>query len=91
MILKTTASTIYISPFVDIRNGTLEAPSATGISIDRFSEYKLEGGYDEQWTGKGDDLTINAPNAAFMPMRSPGQKSSIRKQRMLYLTCLRLH
>lgn len=27
--------------------------------------YKLEGGYDEQWTGKGDDLTINAPNAAF--------------------------
>ena len=65
VILKTTASTIYISPFVDIRNGTLEAPSATGISIDRFSEYKLEGGYDEQWTGKGDDLTINAPNAAF--------------------------
>lgn len=63
--LKTTASTIYISPFVDIRNGTLEAPSATEISIDRFSEYKLEGGYDEQWTGKGDDLTINAPNAAF--------------------------
>ena len=65
VILKTTASTIYISPFVDIRNGTLEAPSAAEISIDRFSEYKLEGGYDEQWTGKGDDLTINAPNAAF--------------------------
>lgn len=63
--LKTTASTIYISPFVDIRNGILEAPSATEISMDRFSEYKLEGGYDEQWTGKGDDLTINAPNAAF--------------------------
>lgn len=65
VILKTTASTIYISPFVDIRNGTLEAPSAAEISIDRFSEYKLEGGYDEQWTRKGDDLTINAPNAAF--------------------------
>lgn len=65
VILKTTASAIYISPFVDIRNGTLEAPSATEISIDRFSEYKLEGGYDEQWTAKGDDLTINAPNAAF--------------------------
>lgn len=63
--LKTTASTIYISPFVDIRNGILEAPSATEISMDRFSEYKLEGGYDEQWTGKGDDLTINAPNAVF--------------------------
>ena len=65
VILKTTAATIYISPFVDIRNGILEAPSATEISMDRFSEYKLEGGYDEQWTGKGDDLTINAPNAAF--------------------------
>lgn len=65
VILKTTASTIYISPFVDIRNGTLEAPSATEISMDRFSKYKLEGGYDEQWTRKGDDLTINAPNAAF--------------------------
>lgn len=65
VILKTTASTIYISPFVDIRNGTLEAPSATEIHMGRFSEYKLEGGYDEQWTAKGDDLTINAPNAAF--------------------------
>ena len=63
--LKTTASTIYISPFVDIRNGTLDAPSATAIHMDRFSEYNLEGSYDAQWDGKGDDLTINAPNAAF--------------------------
>lgn len=66
MILKTTAATIYISPFVDIRNGTLEAPSATEIHMGRFNEYKLEGGYDEQWTGKSDDLTINAPNCSIL-------------------------
>lgn len=65
VILKTTASTIYISPFVDIRNGTLDASNATAINMDRFSEYNREGSYDAQWDGKGDDLTINAPNAAF--------------------------
>lgn len=64
VILKTTASTIYISPFVDIRNGTLEAPSATEIHMGRFSEYNMVVDYNKK-TGKGDDLTINAPNAAF--------------------------
>lgn len=62
--LKTTASTIYISPFVDIRNGTLEAPSATEIHMGRFSEYNMVVDYNKK-TGKGDNLTINAPNAAF--------------------------
>lgn len=62
--LKTTASTIYISPFVDIRNGTLDAPNATAINMGRFSEYNMVVDYNKK-TGKGDDLTINAPNAAF--------------------------